>query len=72
MRLLFLNRFYWPNESATAQLLHDLARHLAAQGHDVTVITSDSIDSSRPPAETVAGVHILRVSRHSHRIGVAT
>lgn len=72
MRLIFLNRFYWPNESATAQLLHDLARHLAAHGHEVTVITSDSSESSRPREETVAGVRILRVSRHSHRIGVAT
>lgn len=72
MRLIFLNRFYWPNESATAQLLHDLARHLAAQGHDVTVVTSDSVDSSRPKRETVAGVHIRRVSHHSQRIGVAT
>lgn len=72
MRLIFLNRFYWPNESATAQLLHDLARHLAAQGHDVTVITSDSVDSSRPRQETVSGVHIRRVSQHSQRIGVAT
>lgn len=72
MRLIFLNRFYWPNESATAQLLHDLARHLAAQGHDVTVITSDSVDSTRPQQETVAGVHIWRASKHSHRVGVAT
>lgn len=72
VRIIFLNRFYWPNESATAQLLHDLARHLAAQGHDVTVVTSDSTDSSRPSQETVAGVRIRRVSRHSQRIGVAT
>lgn len=72
MRLIFINRFYWPNESATAQLLHDLARHLAAQGHDVTVITSDSADSARPRRETAAGVRIRRVSHHSQRIGVAT
>ncbi len=72
MRLVFINRFYWPNESATAQLLHDLARHLAAQGHEVTVITSDSADSSRPRREAIAGVHIRRVSSHSRQIGVAT
>ena len=39
-RLFALNRFYWPDESATAQLLTDLCEHLARQGRAVTVITS--------------------------------
>jgi len=29
-RVVFLNRFYWPEEPATAQLLTDLAEVLAA------------------------------------------
>ena len=29
MRLVFVNRFYWPDEPATAQLLADLAEALA-------------------------------------------
>jgi len=39
-RLIFVNRFYWPDETATGQLLTDLAEALAARGHDVTVVTS--------------------------------
>jgi colanic acid biosynthesis glycosyl transferase WcaI len=58
-RLIFINRFYWPDEPATAQLLTDLAEALAGRGHAVTVI------ASRPPgaarAETRQGVRILRV-----------
>ena len=29
-RVIFVNRFYWPEEPATAQLLTDLAEGLAA------------------------------------------
>jgi colanic acid biosynthesis glycosyl transferase WcaI len=39
-RLLFLNRFYAPDVSATAQLLTDLAEELVGRGEAVTVITS--------------------------------
>jgi glycosyltransferase involved in cell wall biosynthesis len=38
MRILVLNQFFWPDLAATSQLLTDLAGHLAAQRHDVTVI----------------------------------
>ena len=47
-RVIFVNRFYWPDEPATAQLLTDLAESLAASGHPVTVITSQP-----PPPEKV-------------------
>ena len=40
MRVLLLNQFFWPDSSATSQLLTDLARSLADQGHDVTAISS--------------------------------
>ena len=39
-RVVFVNRFYWPDEPATAQLLTDLAEGLAAEGWDVSVIAS--------------------------------
>lgn len=61
MRFIFLNRFYWPDEPATAQLLTDLAEELAARGHDVTVITSHSGQASQPARETRRGVLIRRV-----------
>lgn len=37
-RVIFVNRVYWPNESATAQLLTDLAEGLAARGWETHVI----------------------------------
>lgn len=55
----FVNRFYHPDEPATAQLLGDLAEDQARRGRPVTVI------ASRPPGaparETVRGVRVERV-----------
>jgi colanic acid biosynthesis glycosyl transferase WcaI len=62
VRIIFLNRFYWPDEPATAQLLADLAKALAASGHEITVISSQPLGSNRPAVETEAGVRILRVA----------
>lgn len=42
MRILLLNQFFWPDLAATSQLLTDVARHLAAEGHDVTVVCGRS------------------------------
>jgi multisubunit Na+/H+ antiporter MnhF subunit len=65
LRLVALNRFFWPDHSATSQLLTDLARHLAAQGHRVTVIASrqryDDPKAALPARETVDGVRVVRV-----------
>lgn len=59
MRLLFVNRFYWPETPATGQLLTDLAEGLAARGHEVNVITSGA--AGAPRAEARRGVRILRI-----------
>ncbi len=40
--ILFINQYYWPDEAATAQLLTDLAEHLASHGHQVTVVCGRS------------------------------
>jgi colanic acid biosynthesis glycosyl transferase WcaI len=61
MSLIFINRFYWPDEPATAQLLTDLAEALAATGEQVTVITSHNGRTDLPGDELRQGVHILRV-----------
>lgn len=62
--LLFINRYFWPDESATAQLLSDLAFGLAAEGFAVTVITGKTgyrdAEAVYPDEETRAGVRILR------------
>ncbi|HET7536698.1 MAG TPA: glycosyltransferase family 4 protein [Candidatus Didemnitutus sp.] len=41
-RVIFVNRVYWPSETATAQLLTDLAESLVARGWPVHVITAGS------------------------------
>jgi colanic acid biosynthesis glycosyl transferase WcaI len=71
-RVIFINRFYWPDEPATGQLLTDLAESLAQQGHDVTVITSHTGRAGLPRRQVHHGVTIHRVSRTcGQRLGPA-
>ncbi len=58
-RLVFFNRFYWPDEPATAQLLVDLAEALAADGHEVSVVTS--LPANSPVSEERNRVRVHRV-----------
>jgi len=64
-RLIFINRFFFPDQSATSQLLSDLAFHLAECGRQVHVIASqqlyDDPQACLPTREFVRGVHIHRV-----------
>jgi len=58
MRILLLNQFFYPDSAATSQLLTDLARHLAAQGHSVRVICGASsyaepVSCDPPPVQIV-------------------
>jgi colanic acid biosynthesis glycosyl transferase WcaI len=65
-RIIFLNRFFFPDHSATSQILGDLAFHLAGAGHDVHVITSrqryDQPAARLPRSETIDGVAVHRIS----------
>jgi hypothetical protein len=65
-RVIFLNRFFVPDHSATSQLLTDLAFHLAARGLETHVITSrqlyDEPHRRLSREEIVHDVHIHRVS----------
>jgi len=67
MRVLLINQTFYPDVAATAQHGHDLARHLVAQGHEVSVIASRSIygkvGTALPPYEKVDGIEIHRVGR---------
>jgi len=76
MRILFVNRYFHPDQSATSRMLSDLAFHLAAHGWRVTVVTSrqryDDPAAALPARERVAGVRVYRVAasrfgRHSSR-----
>ena len=63
----FVNRFFYPDHSATSQILSDLAFHLATQGQKIGVITSrgvyDDPRATLPTFEIVKGVAIHRVAR---------
>jgi len=50
MRVYLVNRYFWPDESATSLLLTDLAEDLRAIGHEVHVFTSRQL-YNRPQAQ---------------------
>jgi colanic acid biosynthesis glycosyl transferase WcaI len=64
-RVLFVNRYFHPDHSATSQMLSDLAFHLAERGRNVVVVTSrqryDDARASLPPREMIRGVDVRRV-----------
>jgi colanic acid biosynthesis glycosyl transferase WcaI len=65
-RLIFINRFFAPDHSATSQILSDLAFDLAGAGREVHLVTSrqiyDDPKAALPERETVNGVDVHRVS----------
>ncbi|HSS63537.1 MAG TPA: glycosyltransferase family 4 protein [Gammaproteobacteria bacterium] len=65
MKIIFINRFFYPDHSATSQLLTDLAFDLAGRGNSVSVITSrqriDAPKSGLAGFERIDGVEIHRV-----------
>ncbi|HEX3578964.1 MAG TPA: glycosyltransferase family 4 protein [Thermoanaerobaculia bacterium] len=64
-RVVFVNRYFHPDHSATSQMLSDLAFHLATRGWDVEVVTSrqryEDAAAKLPSHETVSGVKVHRV-----------
>ena len=64
-RVVFVNRYFHPDHSATSQIATALAVHLAARGWEVGAITSrQRYDDARPrlaPREAASGVQIERV-----------
>jgi len=65
-RLIFVNRYFFPDHSATSQILSDLAFDLAGAGRDVHVVTSrqiyDDAKADLPAHEIVNDVHVHRVA----------
>jgi len=57
MKILLLNQFFWPDSAATSQLLTDLARGLAARGHQVYAVCADGgyalKDADDPPSAVI-------------------
>ena len=67
MTVLLLNQFFWPDTSATSQLLTDLARGLAARGHTVYVVCADGryalTADDAPPPVSIHRVRALAFAR---------
>ncbi len=67
MRILLMNQFFWPDSSATSQLLTDLARGLADEGHEVWAICADGgyavMDQGDAPRANVRRVKALPFGR---------
>lgn len=64
-RIFFVNRFFFPDLTATSQILSDLAFALAERGLPVTVIASrlrnDVPRALLPRRESIRGVEVVRV-----------
>jgi colanic acid biosynthesis glycosyl transferase WcaI len=65
LKVIFLNRYFYPDHSATSQMLSKLAFALAASNCRVTIITSrqlyDRPGENLPRRETIDGVEVHRV-----------
>lgn len=65
MKLIFLNRYFYPDHFATSQILSDLALFLSSKGYQVHVITSrlryDVPKARLPASENCRGVEVHRV-----------
>ena len=64
--LVFVNRYFYPDQSATSRMLTDLAFRLAERGVSVAVVTSRQLyenpRAALPTREIVNGVTVHRVS----------
>ncbi len=64
-RLIFVNRFFFPDHSATSQILSDFAFHLASAGREIHIVTSTQIyddpKARLPIGEIINDVHVHRV-----------
>lgn len=66
MRVIFVNRYFHPDQSATSRMVSALAFGLARHGTEVAVVASrsrhDDPQSALPGKETHAGVGIVRLA----------
>lgn len=65
-RVIFVNRVFWPDEEATAQLLFDLASALAQDGTEVLIITA-SAGPSIWSGNQAESIRVIRVGRAARR-----
>jgi len=64
-RIIFINRYFYPDHSATSQILSDLAFYLSAQGFNIEIITSrqkyDDPEAELDGVDVVNGVKVNRI-----------
>ncbi|TKB59910.1 MAG: glycosyltransferase family 4 protein [Nitrospira sp.] len=64
-KIIFINRYFYPDHSATSQLLSDLAFDLASRGQEIHVVTGCQLYGDPHAAlsaeELIHGVHVHRV-----------
>ncbi|MGY6275971.1 hypothetical protein [Methylomonas sp. MgM2] len=67
-KLIFINRHFYPDHSATSQMLSDLAFGLGEiqTGHKIQIVTSrqryDNASANLPAYEMVGNVHVYRIA----------
>lgn len=65
MRYVFINRFFYPDHSATSQILSDLAFSMTERGASVAVVAArlsyDDPNALLPAQETIRGVDVHRI-----------
>lgn len=65
-KIIFINRFFYPDLSATSQMLTDLAFYLATREMKIHVVTSaqayDDPTRAFPPFEVVQNVNVRRIA----------
>lgn len=64
-RIIFVNRYFYPDICATSQILSDLAPRLVAEGFDVHVVCSrqlyDDAKAPLPHHEVIDGINVHRI-----------
>src|SRR5262245_36479280 len=67
MKILLASDFYPPHVGGMELHVRSLARQLQAQGHEIGVVTTESIDRS----ESVEGIPVERLSGTAQRMAFA-
>ncbi len=64
-RVVFINRYFFPDMSATSQILHDLAARLTLAGIEVHVVCSRQLyqgsKANLPAQDCIAGIRVHRI-----------
>ena len=68
-KVIFINKYFYPDLSATSQILSDIAFHLAEDSTQIYVVCSNQLyqnsSAKLPKSENVDGVNVIRVKSTS-------